>query len=193
MRQFYGLKEFIRQHLQIAAEFGYADDLIIKVVKPIYGLRQSGRNWQRKLRKVLALLGYTPLITDDSIYRGPKGALLATFVDDIFGVATTDAELDAFEEGLSAHLDIEVKDDVSHFLGIRIQRNGGDILIGQDVYVRKILEGFPENLKPTSTPIETNVLRSAIPLKVSEGTGDLKGTELEPADLKEYQQLIVQI
>ena len=57
-------------------------DRVCKLNKAIYGLKQSGRVWNKKLDQKLKSYGLVPTKTDSCIYHNGKGTLIvAIYVD----------------------------------------------------------------------------------------------------------------
>jgi hypothetical protein len=83
MREFPGLAEFFAKNPKMAAEFGYSQNVIIKLLKSLYGLKQSAMEWQRKAEMLLAFKGFMPLESDDAVFYSQKtGDVVTTHVND---------------------------------------------------------------------------------------------------------------
>ena len=88
MRQFLLLEQFFAKNPELTEKHGYARDKIIKLVKLLYGLKQAGNAWQKKVRELLARRGFEPLVSDDAVYVNRKtGVIVASYIDDflLFG------------------------------------------------------------------------------------------------------------
>jgi hypothetical protein len=62
-------------------------NMVFRLRKSLYGLKQAARQWNKKLRSVLKGIGYSRLRSDNSIYIYSKGdikVIVPVFIDDIF-------------------------------------------------------------------------------------------------------------
>ncbi|KAI1006753.1 hypothetical protein K3495_g1465 [Podosphaera aphanis] len=81
-----------------------------KLSKSLYGLKQSPRLWQKKLREVLRRLNYKPLPSDEAAYVNTNSnnfLAIITHVDDFLIIAKSGEELKKFNEEISKELNIE--------------------------------------------------------------------------------------
>lgn len=61
-------------------------DLVCRLQKSIYGLKQSGKNWNDKLHSALNKMGFVRSNSDPNLYimrKGDEYVLLLVYVDDI--------------------------------------------------------------------------------------------------------------
>lgn len=83
MEQFPRLNEFFDEHPDLAERFGYTKDSVIKLMKPLYGLKQSGNCWQEKVKLIMMKNGFSPLVSDNAIYINRNTRIIvASYVDD---------------------------------------------------------------------------------------------------------------
>lgn len=65
--------------------FRYTEGSAIKLMKHLYGLKQTDNYWQEKVRAIIMKKGFSPLISDDAIYFNPEiPVIIASYVDDCF-------------------------------------------------------------------------------------------------------------
>jgi hypothetical protein len=128
----------------------------LKLQKGIYGLRQAGRIWNLKFVSTLTDMGFTQLVSDTQVLklqRGKSFFIIGIHVDDAT-LATNDEQLR--EEVLGKLKEkFLVKDlgDLSHYLGMRVTREGGVTEVTQDAYVEKLLARFNMDMaNPADTP-----------------------------------------
>jgi len=69
------------------------ENKVLRLLKPLYGLRQSGRNWNFTLDKALEEIGFIRLKSSSCIYKYEEKALLAVYVDDLALFAESDIML----------------------------------------------------------------------------------------------------
>ena len=61
-------------------------NMICKLTKSVYGLKQASRQWYYKFHQAIVLLGFEANVVDDRVYHkfsGSKYIFLVSYVDDI--------------------------------------------------------------------------------------------------------------
>ena len=117
----------------------------IRLLKSLYGLRQSPRNWNIHLHEFIISLGLRRSPLDHCIYQGTiNGAvvLLAVFVDDILIASADIAVISQVKRSFGEKFKIKDMGPAEEFLNIRITQRPGQITIDQEPYVRTILEKY---------------------------------------------------
>jgi hypothetical protein len=163
--------------------FGIKGDYVCQLLMALYGLKQSPRLWQDKLRKVLIRLGFEPLKSDNCVYINKAGVILVTYVDDMLITGPDITEINKVKEALKKEFEMDDLGPVNYFLGVRIVRNRANrsIALIQDAYISKVLKKYGmENCKPAATPMETGALNAMVA-----NTGQATKTEI-----LEYQSRI---
>lgn len=130
------------------------------VLKALYGLRQSGREWNTELNEWLLRRGYQRSLTEPCLYYWFEDGAIAyvlVYVDDI--LVATNSEKIKLE--LFAELDSEygIKDQglLTQYLGVEVEQSAHSITIRQFKYCREILEKFGyEDAHPVGNPMEVN-------------------------------------
>lgn len=129
--------------------------------KSLYGLRQSGVQWHKKLIEKLSELGLEALAQDQCLFMSQKNGkiiLIATYVDDMI-IATNDNEwMDEIKRELSNSFEMKDLGKIDRCLGIEFSRDKHQrVYLNQKKYVEEILERFNmSECKATSTPLDTN-------------------------------------
>ena len=105
---------------------GDAKQMVCKLKKSIFGLKQASRQWYYKFHQVVISFGFEMNLADDCIYHkfsGSKYIFLILYVDDIL-LATNDIGL-LHETKRFLLKQFEMKDlgDASFVLGIQIYRD----------------------------------------------------------------------
>ncbi|RYP70033.1 hypothetical protein DL771_005724 [Monosporascus sp. 5C6A] len=166
MKQFAMLKEYFEAYPEDREKYGYSPELIIKLMNPLYGLKQAGATWQEKVRELLAKLGFLPLISDDAIYRNAEtGDVISSYVDDFLLFGAGRERLEGVAEGLAE--DVPVKDlgDADWYLGVRLVRSlpTGDVRLDQQQYIEKLLKSVGLNeMRKEPTPFVKDYLKHAV-------------------------------
>lgn len=99
------------------------EDYVCLLKKSLYGLKQSGRQWFRKLSSILLEIGMVQCQADPCVYfkrTGEKIVLLAAYVDDLIAVSNDDELLRLLKTELSLQLKIKDLGELSHCLGLEI-------------------------------------------------------------------------
>jgi hypothetical protein len=109
---------------------------VLRLRRALYGLRQAGRAWNKRLESELRAKGFTQSSADPSLWilRSETGAVLSMFyVDDGLVAARTAAEADALVDLVASMFAIRKLGEPTDFLGIEISRDwqAGTITIDQ--------------------------------------------------------------
>ena len=81
-------------------------NVMCKLHKSLYGLKQSARQWNKKLHSVLDSLDFKRIQSDNSIYIYSKGEvklIVPIFIDDITLVSKNDTAMDSTVQELSKY------------------------------------------------------------------------------------------
>ena len=161
-------------HLVLASQ-GDGVDRICRVEKPVYGMAQAGRRWQRTIFPwILAWRGVaadgssirleqskldTCVFTCRSRVSTPSGPrdeilMLGIYVDDLFANSSHDDEHSIYSQffgALSDEWDVEDEGEVSDLLSIEIHTEGKCVILRQRAYIEKLLATFAPDGVPIST------------------------------------------
>jgi hypothetical protein len=134
----------------------------LRMKKSCYGTKQAARNWYKKLDEVIASLGFTFIPGDPCLYvkrRGYEFLIIGIYVDDIFGVGTSNDMFEDLSNGLHEHFQMSDMGEIQQCLGMKVTRNvnTGDIILSNDIYMNNIVKEFQmEDCKICDTPAVTN-------------------------------------
>ena len=134
------------------------EELVCKLKRSIYGLKQSPRCWNSVLDSYLKELGFSQTASDPCIYYQQKGEEML-YVDDIILAGKTERQIQEIKDCLSRKFDIKDLGKLQYFLGMKVVQKGENksIWIGQPAYTENLLKKFNmQNSKPTSTPVDVN-------------------------------------
>ncbi|KAK0586824.1 hypothetical protein LWI29_012854 [Acer saccharum] len=104
-------------------ESGDSKNMVCKLTKSIYGLKQASRQWYHKFHQVIISFGFEINAIDNCVYHkfnGSKHIFLVLYVDDIL-LATNDiGMLHETKRFLSKNFEMKDLGDASFVLGIQI-------------------------------------------------------------------------
>ncbi|KAL4342158.1 hypothetical protein GQ457_08G026470 [Hibiscus cannabinus] len=135
------------------------ENLVCKLKKSIYGLKQASRQWYLKFHEVISSFRFVENIMDQCIYQkvsGSKICFLILYVDDILLATNDRGMLHEVKQFLSKNFDMKDMGDASYVIGIKIHRDRHKGILGlsQETYINKVLERFRmKDCSPSVAPI----------------------------------------
>ena len=158
------------------------EDMVCKLNKSIYGLKQASRCWYDTLGKFLKDAKYRQCAADSCIYMKQVGVhytYIAVYVDDILIASNSKVMLHNEKKLLQERFNTKDLGEAHYCLGIQIQRNREQkqMFLHQTKYLTNLLEKYGmSDCRSISTPQEQNKIM--IP------------NEDEPVDKVRYQAVI---
>ena len=137
------------------------ENLVCRLEKSIYGLKQSSRCWNSALDTHLKKMGFVQSAGDPCLYMSSEGEmfLIAVYVDDILLAGKSDKRMAKVKQALSQQFQVKDMGELHYFLGMRVVQDPstGSVWIGQQSYTEDVLRRFGmENSKPIRTPVDTS-------------------------------------
>ena len=147
------LRGDIDEIIYVELPHGYEEDgQACKLNRALYGLKQSSRLWQQKLRATLSKLGYHPLPHDNDVTKeGLSGIIIVTYVDDFLLLGRDPHKIKQLKETLSKKFDMKDLGACTQFLGVRITRDREkhSIHLAQSLFAQKVANSFgQQDAKP---------------------------------------------
>jgi len=125
-------------------------DMVYKLKKCIYGLKQSPRDWWLLLSSSLVQLGWRSLKSDECVFvrhDGADVAYIVIYVDDLLLFASTEAQMLQIKISLASLFKMKDLGAVKHILGIRATHSPAGLKLDQQVlintYFSKYGSGHP--------------------------------------------------
>ena len=122
------------------------EDLVCKLRKSIYGLKQSPRCWNSALDDYLKKIGFVQAAGDPCLYMSTEGEmfLIAIYVNDILLAGKSIERLNAVKQALSQQFQVKDMGELHYFLGVKVVQDhkAGSVWIGQQSYTENILRKF---------------------------------------------------
>ena len=178
---------------------------VCRVEKPIYGMAQAGRRWQRSIFPWLKAHGFKQLHSDTCVFyrtqtrdtpSGPRieRLVVGCYVDDLFVLNSHDDEHSLYHEFTAAlQKDWEVEDEgpVSDLLGIEITREGNQIVMRQTAYIDKLVETYSSDGVPACRQRNSTPCDEELPTLVLDALMLREGGHSPDAEvLREFQSLV---
>ena len=134
---------------------------VLRLLKGLYGLKQSGRIWSARFREVMEQHKFKPITADSCIFKrvfkNKDVCLIALYVDDIV-IATRKSETYKRVKGyITSAFEVTDSGKLTGILGIRVvqDKKRGVITMDQEKYIEELLARYNmSNCRPVSTPID---------------------------------------
>lgn len=145
-------------YLQQPQGFIEDEDLVWRLNKSIYGLKQSPRCWNASLDQQLISMGFEKTASDPCIYKSNNCVYIGVYVDDLIIVGQNNNSIMLVKTELADRYELRDLGLLSEFLGVKVVRkNNGDIWLGQPNYTAKILHKFSMiSCNSVDTPADPN-------------------------------------
>jgi hypothetical protein len=118
-------------------------NMVCKLQKSLYGLKQASRKWYEKLTALLVREGYTQSTSDYSLFtlqRDHQFTALLVYVDDIILAGNSMAEFDRIKAVLDTAFKIKNLGQLKYFLGLEVAHSKEGITISQRKYCLDLLK-----------------------------------------------------
>ena len=141
------------------------ENLVCRLNKSIYGLRQASRQWFKKFSIALTSHGFTQSKSDYSLFYTGKGdnfVAILVYVDDIIVASKSGSVISQVKATLQQLFKLKVIGDLRYFLGLEVAQSKKGIFLSQRHYTLSLLEdtGFAD-CKPATLPMESNLKLTA--------------------------------
>lgn len=122
-------------------------DVVCRLHKSLYGLRQAPRAWFLRLKSELQTLGYENASADPGLWSIRKGAhciYILVYVDDILIASKDLHEVEGVEDMLLRVFDARKLGNAECYLNMEIvrDRKEGIVILKQSNYVKKVLDMY---------------------------------------------------
>ena len=103
-----------------------------KLHKALYGLKQAGHEWFIMLRDIMGTFGMYQCTSDEGTYVSTTNQMIiGTHVDDLIGIAPTEAHLDRVERSVEGQVELDKRGKPSKMLGIELTWRKRQIILTQ--------------------------------------------------------------
>lgn len=132
-------------------------NLVCRLKKSIYGLKQASRVWFAKLHHELLIQGFKQSKNDYSLFLKKTGdhmTIAAVYVDDILLTGDNLSEINALKAHLHRVFSIKDLSYLNHFLGLEIGYTPEGIILSQAKFTRELLsDSGIDKFKTVDTPL----------------------------------------
>ncbi len=136
------------------------DEVVCKLQRALYGLKQSPRAWFGRFSWAMKKYGYTQSNSDHTLFlkhRLGKVTALIIYVDDMIITGDDVVEISKLQKQLATEFEMKRLGGLKYFLGIEVARSKQGIFLSQRKYVLDLLsEVGLLDCKPPDTPIVQN-------------------------------------
>ena len=137
------------------------ENLVCKLRKSIYGLKQSPRCWNQKLCDHLKSLGFKESGADSCVFIKNESnnlKIIAVYVDDLILIAKSLNEIQQMKDSLSKTFKMKDMGQLRYCLGINFELTEQGISLCQKQYLNKLLERYKlTEANTVTTPMDPNV------------------------------------
>ena len=159
-------------------------NMVCKLNKALYSLKQAPRVWFKTLTDFLTLFGYAAIPEDPSVYRNKEtGIYIAIYVDDLLLFGADKPAIAALKKQLSERFQMTDLGPVAYYLGLEVVRNrlNRTIKLSQKTYLQKIIRDLNmHGLNSSSTLMDPNLTLEPSPV----------GYEAADAHKQRYQSAV---
>ena len=139
-------------------------DMVCKLKKSLYGLKQSPRAWYECIHAFFVKEGLVRSHADHSLYVVQSSThivIVIIYVDDLIILASDMTKLMEFKAKLEKEFDMSDLGELHFFLGVQIERNRAarTLTMHQRSYIEGVLSRFGmEECKPLATPLDVKAI-----------------------------------
>ena len=167
------------------------EELVCRLRKSLYGLKQAGREWNSLLNEWLVTSKWklTRCRSDYCLYyanRGGKVLIVGCYVDDLVITGNCPKLIRDFKADIGSRFKITDMGELKWILGMEVERDRKKrtLTLHQRKYINDILELFKmKDCHPKATPADSSV-------RLSKDDSPQTETEKAATDLTKYRQMV---
>ena len=136
-------------------------NVVCKLNKSLYGLKQVSRQWNAKFCSVINQHGFKKFKADYSLFTkkfNNSFILLVVYVDDILIASNNVQPVKELKVSLDQHFKLKYLGGLKYFLGLEVARLDKRITLCQQKYALEVLKDAGMSAcKPIKVPLEQNL------------------------------------
>ena len=148
-------------YMALPPGFHSKGEVVCKLNKSLYGLKQASWQWFSKFSKALIQLGFVQSEADYSLFTRQQGEsfiALLVYVDDVLIASNDKDKVDQFKVLLDQKFKLKDLGDLKFFLGLEVARTDKGIALCQRKYALEVLsDAGMLGCKPSKVPMEQNL------------------------------------
>ncbi len=158
------LKGLLKEVIYMEQPEGYHEgtsNTVCRLIKTIYGLKQSAREWNEVITSYLQSQGFTQVVSEPCLFvrrRNGRFIFAVIWVDDI--LTTGDDDLPTFRHNMQQHFGMDEGNSLSWCLGIHVAKDPAtsNITMDQEKYIDDKCREFSHFIQRggSSTPLPSN-------------------------------------
>ena len=130
--------------------------MVLRLLKGLYGLKQSGRIWNKKIKAFLISIGFIQLTADNCVYiNHSTKVIISLYVDDLLIFSRTMAPINSVKKQLHEEYNMKDLGPVKQILGIRVRKEESRLALDQTQYINNFLKEYSmDEARTVQTPID---------------------------------------
>ncbi|UYV83888.1 hypothetical protein LAZ67_X000522, partial [Cordylochernes scorpioides] len=157
------LHEELYMALPPGVKFQDSKDKVLRLLKPIYGLKQAAFCWNTTLSQFLEKVGFSKIPSCNCIFVLDDRAIIAIYVDDLAIFAVDQNTLDEIEDKIIQEFQIKSLGPITFFLGIEINYGKESLSLNQRHYIQTLLQRYNMfEVRKVCTPLDPAIILSKI-------------------------------
>ena len=153
-------------------------NVVCKLNKSLYGLKQASRQWNSKFCSVILKHGFKQSKANYSLFTkkfNDSFTALVVFVDDILIASNNVQAVEELKVSLDQHFKLKDLGGLKYFLGLKVARSDKGISLCQRKYALEVLKDVGmSTCKPSKVPMEQNLKLSKFQCKLLPNPGIYK-------------------
>ena len=139
------------------------ENLVCKLKKSLYGLKQSSRCWNVAFCEYMETSNFRESAVDPCVFvraEGTSVTIIAVYVDDLIIITKTLKKMEEVKGGLATQFKMKDLGELHYCLGISIEQSQESkcLWLHQKQYISSMLERYRlSDAKPATTPADINV------------------------------------
>ncbi|UYV73291.1 hypothetical protein LAZ67_10002537 [Cordylochernes scorpioides] len=157
------LHEELYMALPPGVKFQDSKDKVLRLLKPIYGLKQAAFCWNTTLNQFLEKVGFSKIPSCNCIFVLHDRAIIAIYVDDLAIFAVDQNTLDEIEDKIIQDFQIKSLGPITFFLCVEINYGKESLSLNQRHYIQTLLQRYNMfEVRKVCTPLDPAIILSKI-------------------------------
>ena len=139
----------IEEEIYMRQPPGYETDKskVCRLRRSLYGLKQAGREWNKRFRSFLINIGFQRATKEHCVYLqkcANKSQIIGVWVDDLFLLTHTQEDMEKLKAEIHREFEATDQGQPKYMLGIEIDvdMKSNSIRLSKEQYIQKIIDRF---------------------------------------------------